>query len=210
MSRAVADTTASSEIAAERRRQILAAAAVCFGRRGFHAATMPEICAEAGLSPGTVYRYFRSKDDLIEALVEQDRADSLAMLESLAAAPDILAAIGAGVAETLAAVRDPAEAAVSIEIGAEAARNPRVAAIVRRHEESVTGALAMLLRRAQGRGEIAADLDPRLAAEVIAALIDGLITRKALAPDVDLLNYAPLAQRMIEDLLRPSPRRPLA
>ena len=45
-----------SEIAAERRQQIIAAAAVCFARRGFHGATMPEICAEAKLSPGTVYR----------------------------------------------------------------------------------------------------------------------------------------------------------
>lgn len=195
------------EIAEERRRQIVAAAAVCFARRGFHRATMPEICAEAGLSPGTVYRYFRSKEDLIEALVEQDRAESLALMQGLAAAPDLRAAIRDGVAETLAAVGDPAEAAVYLEVGAEAARNPRVGAIVRRHDESVTGELTALLRRAQERGEVAAGLDPRVAAEVISALVDGLISRKALAPEIDLARYVPLAQRMIDDLLRPDSTR---
>lgn len=193
-----------SEIAAERRQQIIAAAAVCFARRGFHGATMPEICAEAKLSPGTVYRYFRSKDELIEALVEQDRTESLDLMKALAIAPDFATAIGTGIKEALEAVRDPADAAVYLEVGAEAARNPRVAAIVRRHDESVTGALAKLLRDAQVRGEITAELDPQLAAEMISALVDGLISRKAIAPEVDLTSYAPLAQRMILDLLRPT------
>jgi len=193
----------TSEIAEERRRQITAAAAVCFARRGFHGATMPEICAEAGLSPGTVYRYFRSKDELIEALVEQDRTESLELIAAMAATPDIVAAISIAVDEALAAVADPADAAVYLEVGAEAARNPRVGAIVRRHDESVIAALGSLLRRAQERGEIRELLDPRLAAEMINALIDGVISRKAIAPDADIASYAPLVKQMICDLLHP-------
>jgi AcrR family transcriptional regulator len=45
-------------LAERRRRQILEAAAVCFRRRGFHQATMQEICSEAGISPGALYRFF--------------------------------------------------------------------------------------------------------------------------------------------------------
>lgn len=200
-------TSGTSEIADERRRQITAAAAVCFARRGFHGATMPEICAEAGLSPGTVYRYFRSKDELIEALVEQDRAESLELIAATAAAPDIVAAISIAVDEALAAVADPADAAVYLEVGAEAARNPRVGAIVRRHDESVTGALATLLRRAQEQGEIKGSLDPRMAAEMINALIDGVISRKAIQPDADIASYAPFVKQMIGDLLQPDSDR---
>jgi AcrR family transcriptional regulator len=44
-----------------RRQQILDAALACFSRRGFHQSTMQDICQEAELSPGAVYRYFRSK-----------------------------------------------------------------------------------------------------------------------------------------------------
>ncbi len=192
-----------TEIAEERKRQILAAAAVCFARRGFHGATMPEICAEAKLSPGTVYRYFRSKDDLIEALVEQDRAESLELITFIGRTSDIPTAIGRAVDEALAAVDDPAAAAVYLEVGAEAARNPRIAAIVRRHDQSVTGALADLLRRGQERGEISSTIEPHLTAEMISAVIDGVITRKALVPEIELSRYAPAVKTVIATLLRP-------
>src|SRR3712207_662524 len=191
-----------TEIAEERKQQILMAAEVCFARRGFHGATMPEICAEAKLSPGTVYRYFRSKDDLIEALVEQDRAESLELIAAIGRAGEILAAISGAIDEALAAVPDPAAAAVYLEIGAEAARNPRVATIVRRHDESVTGALAELLRRGQERGEISPMIEPRLTAELISAMIDGVITRKALVPETELSRYAPAVKQVIATLLR--------
>lgn len=52
-----------------RRRQILDAAAVCFARKGFHATSMPDIFAEVGLSSGAVYRYFPSKQAIIEELL---------------------------------------------------------------------------------------------------------------------------------------------
>ena len=43
---------------AARRRQILDAARRRFVRNGFHATSMQDIFAEAGLSAGAVYRYF--------------------------------------------------------------------------------------------------------------------------------------------------------
>ena len=48
-----------------RRTQILDAALACFSRNGFHQTTMHDICSEAGLSPGAVYRYFDSKEAMI-------------------------------------------------------------------------------------------------------------------------------------------------
>ena len=52
------------------RRRILDAAASCFTRLGFHGASMQEICAAAEMSPGALYRYFPSKDQLLaEALL---------------------------------------------------------------------------------------------------------------------------------------------
>jgi AcrR family transcriptional regulator len=51
----------------ERREGILEAALSCFGQKGFHQTTMRDICEAAGVSPGAVYRYFKSKDEFIEA-----------------------------------------------------------------------------------------------------------------------------------------------
>lgn len=54
-----------------REAEILAAAAACFARRGAHAASMNEICAEARLSAGALYRYFPSKEAIIEGLAAE-------------------------------------------------------------------------------------------------------------------------------------------
>jgi AcrR family transcriptional regulator len=51
-----------------RRQQILDAARRCFVRNGFHATSMQDVFAEAGLSAGATYRYFRSKEDIVEAI----------------------------------------------------------------------------------------------------------------------------------------------
>jgi len=51
----------------ERRRQILEAALAVFSRKGFHAANVSDVAAEAGVSQGTIYWYFDSKDELLKA-----------------------------------------------------------------------------------------------------------------------------------------------
>ncbi|WDP88853.1 MAG: TetR/AcrR family transcriptional regulator [Desulfobacter sp.] len=53
----------------ERRRQeILSAAREVFSRKGFNSATMEEIASRAELSPGTLYLYFKNKEELHTSL----------------------------------------------------------------------------------------------------------------------------------------------
>src|SRR6188474_1076875 len=61
---------------ADRRDEILSAAQRCFVRSGFHQTSMQEICAEAGMSAGNLYRYFPSKEAIIAGIAERDRADA--------------------------------------------------------------------------------------------------------------------------------------
>jgi AcrR family transcriptional regulator len=59
--------TPKPDIAAERRTQIIEAALACFTRKGYNNTTMDDIVAESGLSKGSLYWYFKSKDELFEA-----------------------------------------------------------------------------------------------------------------------------------------------
>ena len=56
---------------AARRGQIVAAALACFARTGYHATTMADVAAQAGVSKGTPYLYFESKQVLFLALHEE-------------------------------------------------------------------------------------------------------------------------------------------
>ena len=54
-----------------RREQILAAASRLFARQGFHRTTVRQVAREAGIADGTIYLYFRSKQELLLALLGQ-------------------------------------------------------------------------------------------------------------------------------------------
>jgi AcrR family transcriptional regulator len=64
-----AQATPQPDRAQERRQQIMQAALACFARKGYHKTTMDDIVAESGLSKGTLYWYFKSKDELFFSLI---------------------------------------------------------------------------------------------------------------------------------------------
>jgi len=89
--------TPQPDRAEERRQQIMEAALACFARKGYHKTTMDDIVAESGLSKGSLYWYFKSKDDLFVSLVRSFfldmRQDSETILAQHATASAKLRAI---------------------------------------------------------------------------------------------------------------------
>lgn len=71
----------------QKRDQILAGAWQEFMAKGFDAATMNGICRAAGVSKGTLYVYFRNKEDLFVALVEHRRVQISEQLRAALAVP---------------------------------------------------------------------------------------------------------------------------
>lgn len=61
----------------ERRGQILKAALDVFQEKGFNGSTTKEIAEKAGVAEGTVFRYFKTKKDLLLAMIPEEVADSL-------------------------------------------------------------------------------------------------------------------------------------
>lgn len=75
--------------ACERKKQILDAALAVFLRKGFNGSTTREIASEAGVAEGTIFRYFKTKKDLLLELVAPHVIHSLAdTLEAMSGESD--------------------------------------------------------------------------------------------------------------------------
>lgn len=87
-----------SDVSAERRAQIIEAALACFTRKGYNNTTMDDIVAESGMSKGSLYWYFKSKDELfaeamLSVFMDVDQ-DAFAVLEQCTTASDKLRVMG--------------------------------------------------------------------------------------------------------------------
>ena len=64
-----------------RPQQIMAAAAKVFARQGLHGSSLDEVAREAGITKGTIYLYYRGKEDLFLATLREKSAQAFAALE---------------------------------------------------------------------------------------------------------------------------------
>ena len=188
-----------------RRRAILESAWACFARNGFHATGMAELAAAAGLSPANLYRYFPSKQAIVGAIVQQARVEFLAEVERLAAEPDALRAILAILRYCVEHAADPASARLWLEILAEAGRAGPIRRDFLPFDQQSLEPLAALVTRGAAEGSIAADLDPRMTAQWLTALLDGVVARQAMEPDLDLRRWVERMEVLVRRALAPVP-----
>ena len=165
----------------ERRRgQILLAARGCFRDRGFRQTTVEEICAEARISPGALYRYFGSKADIVAAIAVDARARAEAALERLADAEQLVDGLVEVARAFFAAFDSEADAALLPDIWAEAARDPLLAKALGERDRVARGRLAAAIDRARAQGAIHPALGSEAAADMLLAALEGFALRRSL------------------------------
>lgn len=176
-----------------RRQQILDSAAVCFSRRGFHQTTMQDICREVELSPGAVYRYFPSKEAIIEGMCNRGLDQNAHALEDSLAAGGTRAAFEVLIRvffEEMDDLKSFEVCALNVELIAEAPRNERVQALQARNLQDVRSRLIGFIQVAQARGDIDPGLDAEAISRVMISMYQGLITQRLVEPDLDVSSYA--------------------
>lgn len=191
-----------------RRQQILDAALTCFARNGFHATRTAQICAAAGMSPGNLFHYFPSKAAIIAAISEEDRKAMTRLFSQWDAAEDALDAVEHIALAMMQACSEPLHARISIEVAAEATRNPQMGALFAANEARVKADLAALLRRGMAAGQIDPQLDPDMAAVWLLALTEGAIARVVMEADFQALAHQPMLRLIIRRFLRPQQPEP--
>lgn len=183
-----------------RSRQVLDAAERCVQRLGFHNASMAEIAAAAGMSVGHIYRYFPSKEALIVAIVRRDMAQALADIGEIECDPRCLrSALMAHVRRLIARLTDPDRLALMLEVMAEAARNPRVAEVVRAGVEEIHARMFALVNR--NRAADLSEQELRARMEGFDLVMAGLPIKAVKAPGFDRDAMAALAADCIAKMI---------
>jgi len=198
---------ASAQLQSDRRAEILAAAQRCFVRAGFHGASMQDICAEAGMSPGNLYRYFPSKEALIAGIAERDRAE-IAQQFARADLSRGLFPVLEDMAHHFLAERPREQVLLCTEVMAEARHHPDIARISASFDVDVRKWLGDLLRAAAERGDIPGDIDFDGVITMLMVIADGVWWRRALDPDFNAEAVLPIFMDITRHMLRGGSPKP--
>ena len=142
----------------DKRRQLLDAAVRVFARKGYHASRVGDIAEEAGVAHGLLYHYFKSKDQVLEAVFHENWSLLVARIESVEEtdepAADQLRHISAIVLRTWLHLPDVVRVVIQ-EFG----RSPELAERIGELTLPID-ALERVIRRGIENGEFRQDIDP--------------------------------------------------
>ena len=150
---------------------------LCFAKCGFHQTSMHDISAEAGISVGLIYRYFKNKEEVIAALAAEHKKNIADLIERAGQAPTLLEAMEILFTSHCCEHSPQIISAFVVDLFAEASRNPRVAKVVRNVSKTKADGVADLIARSPEGRRLAPWLDPHEIAEMIFALHDGAMMR---------------------------------
>lgn len=189
----------------QRRAQILAAARLCFARSGFHGAAMQGICAEARMSPGALYRYFPSKEAIIEAIAEEERCEAAAFIERMRGEAPLLDRLVDCAMDYLAFARAADASSLIAEICAESLRNTVIGRRFSRIDDQVRDTIREIFEEAVARGEIPPIDDIMATIGITIAAVDGIALRQMSDPELTADRIQPLLRRMLAGVLAIAP-----
>ena len=192
---------------AERRDQqvmrILDAAKSCFVRSGFQGASMHQICAELGMSPGALYRYFPSKEAIIEAITEADRSHEAEMFAAMGENPDVVDGFVKAAIAHLRYIHESGNAPLFAEIRAESMRTEAIQLTCHQSMGEVQTSFRTYFEAAMRRGEIDPCVELETILPVMMAIGEGLAINDLPAQGVSLDRVEALMRVTVEAMLRP-------
>ena len=183
-----------------RRQQILDAARACMLEHGLEAVSMEMIIARSGLSTGAVYRYFKGKDELIEAAITTAAREIGAAVAPILASPDpgppsqliekLLAAWVSYSRSGVGAAADIDRMPVALHGWSYAQTDPELQAALRASLRSFRELCVPLVKQWQTDGVVSATTDPDALAQLILSIWLGFVAQRSLTGDADVQAHA--------------------
>jgi TetR/AcrR family transcriptional regulator, repressor for uid operon len=192
-----------------RRREIIDAARACFLRAGFHRTTTDEICREANITPGGLYHYFGSKEELIAAVIERTAEEAVERMRGLIAeamdAESAFRQVSELFSETMQDPDIDNATRLELEIWVEGLKNERLFEKSRRAWTMRMGWLEALIRRGIDDGIYDAEVvDPHAMASLLMSIFMGLRLGRLMGEDFDVNGAVRTLFMMHAGRLQPS------
>ena len=166
--------------APDKRDRILRAAIRVFAQNGFYATRVSEIAKAAGVADGTIYLYFKNKDDVLISIFEEGIQRLLAILRDVAASDAPAEARIAKIIELqLGLLEDQRDLAEVITVNLRQSSQLLKQYATPLFMEYID-VLAGIVRDGQEQGVFRADLSPRVVARSLFGALDALLLTWAL------------------------------
>lgn len=183
-----------------RRKQILDATFRCLARKGYSRMTIQDIAAEAGLSVGTLYLYFESKEEMVRVLSAETRARTDTSIEESFPEGGALEILGSIFEFLLRSVDDSAQEEVlrvDLQIWAEALHHAELKEIFQASLEDRIEKFSAVIIEAQREGSLPAAVDPEGLARIFMAILGGVSLQKSMDPEFSAESLLPTLQALL-------------
>lgn len=192
-----------------RRQEIISGARACFLRNGFHQTTTDEICREANITPGGLYHYFGSKEELIAAVIDQSAQSAVDRMRELISeainAESAFRQVSQFFSQSLLDPDIDNATRFELEVWVEGLKNERLFEKSRKAWTMRMSWLEALIKRGIEDGIYDAEtVDPRALASLMLSISIGLRLGKLLAEDFDVAGAMRSMFIMHEGRLRPN------
>ena len=175
------------QIREERRQQILDSALTVFSQKGFHASNVSDVAAHAGVSQGTIYWYFDSKEELFDAAIiaffTGFGAEMMAVLQEGESATEKLRAVAGAMDGFVVAAQQVFGAFLGYWASSQDRQSSAQSWTGLLHE--YTEAVVTIIEEGIEAGEFKA-VDAEALVWAIAAAYDGLAAYLMFMPDIDV------------------------
>jgi TetR/AcrR family transcriptional regulator, repressor for uid operon len=166
--------TKNPQLHDQRHREILLAAAKVFREKGFHRARTEEICEVAKLSAGTVFRLFKTKQDMIESIAHLEVQSFLSDIRMLASKEGLLWLSRLKSADVKQLLHT-SEFDLGSDSWLELSRTEATRSLIDKADRAAKTAMEKALLRGQLEGWIHRDIDAKGFSIVLLATLSGLL-----------------------------------
>jgi AcrR family transcriptional regulator len=171
----------TSQYKTDVRERIVQSAIECFSKYGFDRSRMDDIAKTADLSKGTLYLYFKSKEDLFYDICENNLKMIKEQLSQIfATKKEDLVSDAERFYENLQRIENKGSEKVFFEIVAESARNPKLQRILYEQRTKIFDVVKEYLDFQVEKGFFRKDIDTEAIASGLVALYNGLAVSKFL------------------------------